>query len=156
VTTKPTGFAQLESELSVLFRRARQVFRTAAVEVHPDLTVASYATLTHVVERGPIRAATLVDHFGTDKGTMSRQLAQLAKLGLVRRTQDPDDGRAQAVTATPAALDRCARAHEHSRARLRRRMTGWPADRVDRFADLLHEFNVALAIDLTDADSRAS
>ena len=138
---------QLESELSVLFRRARELFRTTAVDVHPELNVTGYATLVRVVEEGPLRASTLVDYFGTDKGSMSRQLAQLERLGLVRRTKDPADGRAQVVSATPDAIRRTALARERGRARLRRRISDWESTRVDTFAALLHEFNAALRSD---------
>lgn len=140
----PKAAPQLESELGVLFRRARELFKMTAVDIHPELNVTGYATLLRVVEEGPLRASELVDYFGTDKGSMSRQLAQLEKLGLVRRTKDPDDGRAQAVVATADAVQRTALARERSRGRLRSRISGWEADRLDAFTTLLHEFNEAL------------
>lgn len=143
----PATAPQLESELGVLFRRARELFRTTAADIHPELNVTGYAILSRIVEDGPLRAATLVDYFGTDKGSMSRQLGQLEKLGLVRRTQDPDDGRAQVVSATPDAVRRSRLARERSRRRLRQRVSGWEAERVDMFTALLHEFNAALASD---------
>jgi DNA-binding MarR family transcriptional regulator len=138
---------QLESELRVLFRRARELFRTTAADVHPELNVTGYATLMRVVEDGPLRASALVCYFGTDKGSMSRQLAQLEKLGLVRRTRDPDDGRAQVVSATPDALRRTGAARARSRARLRQRISGWEPTRLETLTALLHEFNVALTPD---------
>ncbi|MDX6298096.1 MAG: hypothetical protein QOI51_1953 [Nocardioidaceae bacterium] len=146
--TDTSGTApELESELGVLFRRAREFFRSAAADIHPELNVTGYATLIRVVEDGPLRASTLVDFFGTDKGSMSRQLAQLEKLGLVRRTRDPHDGRAQVVSATAAAVRRTAAARGRSRALLRQRISGWEPERLDTFTALLHELNSALASD---------
>lgn len=135
----------LESELSTLFRRSREIFQKAASDVHPELTMSTYSTLIRVVEEGPLRATSLVDYFGTDKGSMSRQVAHLERLGLVRRSQDPDDGRAQVLRATALAVRRCARARERSRAAMRARVADWSERHTASFAAMLHEFNDAMS-----------
>ncbi len=147
MTDGSNGVRQLQTELAVLVRRVREVIKVAAVDVHPDLNVTAYATLLRLVDEGPQRASALVDLFGTDKGSMSRQLANLETLGLVCRTRDPADGRAQVVRATATAVRRCAKARDRSRTLLQDRITGWDEQQIDEFAQHLHEFNTALARD---------
>ncbi len=76
----------------------------------------------------------------SDPSTVSRQIAQLVKLGLVERTADPEDGRATLIAATAEGL----RVFEENRRcrneRIAELIDGWdPADR-HRFADLLGRF----------------
>ena len=96
------GLARIQNEMTLLFRRARVYFQSSAQVAHPELQSAAYALLAFLVDGGPMRASALVDHFGTDKGAISRQLGQLETLGLVHRLPDPADGRAQLVEATDA------------------------------------------------------
>lgn len=143
--TPSPAMRALETELTVLFRRSREIFQSAASDVHPELTMSSYATLIRVVEEGPLRASDLVEYFGTDKGSMSRQVAHLERLGLVRRTKDPADGRAQVLRATALAKRRSTRARERSRAAMRARIATWSEPRTASFAALVHDFNLAMA-----------
>ena len=111
----------------LLFRRARVYFQSSAQVAHPELQSAAYALLAYLVDGGPMRASALVDHFGTDKGAISRQLAQLETLGLVHRLPDPADGRAQLVEATEFGTQRCAEARSHSRKRMHDQLDSWDA-----------------------------
>jgi DNA-binding MarR family transcriptional regulator len=68
---------------------------------HPDaLERATYHLLVHLVRGGPRRAGALAEEVHSDPSTISRQIAQLVKLGLVERTADPDDRRATLLAAT--------------------------------------------------------
>ena len=58
---------------------------------------------------GPLRAGDLVTRLGQDKSTVSRQVAKLVELGLVDRTADPVDGRAQVLAPSPEGSARLAR-----------------------------------------------
>jgi len=142
-TTSP-AICRLEAELGTLMRRAREVHRTLAEEVHPDLGPTGYLTLARLVDAGPLRAAELVDYFGLDKGAVSRQLTHLESLGLIRRTPDPEDGRAHVIAATAAGEQRRAAARDRQRLRLRNHISTWDSRYIDDLADLLHEFNASM------------
>jgi DNA-binding MarR family transcriptional regulator len=108
---------------------------------HPDAVErATYILLVHLVKDGPQRAGALAESVHSDPSTVSRQLAQLVRLGMVERTADPEDGRATLVAATAEGR----RVFEENRrtrnAHIAALIAGWdPADR-HRFADLLGRF----------------
>lgn len=108
---------------------------------HPDAVErATYILLVHLVKDGPQRAGTLAESVHSDPSTVSRQIAQLVKLGLVERTADPQDGRATLVGATVEGV-RVFEENRHNRnAHIAALIADW--DRADRhrFADLLSRF----------------
>ena len=89
MTSRPESLRQLEREVGVMIRRIRRVIGDRARAVHDDLQPASYLMLSWLAEEGPVRASSMVDHFGIDKGAVSRQLQHLVDLGLIERTRDP-------------------------------------------------------------------
>ena len=102
----PHGHADLERELTRLFRRARATSGAIATEVHPDLDPASYTVLVTVVELSEslpdgVRAADVGDHLRLHKSTMSRNITVLERLGLIERLPSPDDARARLLHITP-------------------------------------------------------
>lgn len=133
--------ALIQGELSLLFRRARVYFRSAAQDAHPELQMAAYALLAYLVDEGPLRASGLVDYFGTDKSAISRQLAQLESLGFVHRLPDPADGRAQLVEATEVGIERCQAARTKSALRMRDRLQHWDESEIAELGRLLAKFN---------------
>ena len=139
------ALARIQNEMILLFRRARVYFQSSAQIAHPELQSAAYALLAYLVDGGPLRASALVDHFGTDKGAISRQLAQLETIGLVHRLPDPADGRAQLVEATELGTQRCAAARSHSRNRMREQIGSWDEADVRQLGALLAKLNGSLA-----------
>jgi DNA-binding MarR family transcriptional regulator len=96
---------------------------------HPDAVErATYHLLVHLVKDGPRRASALAEAVHSDPSTISRQIGQLVRLGLVERTADPEDGRATLLAATAEGR----RVFEENR-----RM------RNERFAELLADWPVA-------------
>ena len=134
----------LEREVGVLIRRVRRVIGERARSVHEDLQPASYLMLSWLADEGPMRASSMVDHFGIDKGAVSRQLQHLVDLGLVERTPDPDDGRATLVAASDDAVRRLADVSEHRRKWLDERLGDWTTDELETFAVTLEKYNRAL------------
>jgi DNA-binding MarR family transcriptional regulator len=63
------------------------------------------SALATLIESGPQRAGALAETEGITAPAMTRILNSLVDLGYVERTQDPADGRAQLVVATPAGTD---------------------------------------------------
>jgi DNA-binding MarR family transcriptional regulator len=135
------AFVHLEREIGLLLRRARAIQTRLASELHPDLDGASYGLLALLQDAGPLRASDLVARLGLDKSTVSRQVANLATLGLVDRTADPDDGRAQVLTPSAEGSARLARIREARRARWEQDLSDWPADDVATLGELLARLN---------------
>ena len=144
MTDRTSSLRQVEHELGVLIRRVRRVIGDRARAVHPDLQPATYLLLTQLDESGPLRAAALVDATGVDKGAISRQVQQLVDLGLLTRTQDPDDGRATLLQVTDDAHVRLGQVQRDRRRRFDRRLGEWSDADLADFATRLADYNAAL------------
>ena len=135
------SFVRLEREIGLLLRRARAISTRLAAELHPDLDGAAYGLLALLQDAGPLRASDLVSRLGLDKSTVSRQVSALVGLGLVDRTADPLDGRAQVLTPSAEGSARLEDIRAARRARWEADLSDWPADDVARLADLLGRLN---------------
>ena len=132
---------RVETQLGTLLRRTRTFVAASAADVHPELGITSYSMLSRLLDAGPMRASELVEIFGTDKATISRQAAHLEKIGLVAREPDPTDRRAQTITVTVEGRRRMQAARRRNRRRLRAGLSEWdPAD-VRELGRLLEKFN---------------
>ena len=126
-----------------LIRLVRLIERTQAHyhSERPDAVErATYILLVHLVKDGPQRAGALAESVHSDPSTISRQIAQLVKLGLVERTADPEDGRATLLAATTEGV-RVFQENRRSRnERIAALIAPWdPAERT-LFAELLGRF----------------
>jgi len=135
------AFVRLEREIGLLLRRSRAIQARLAGELHPELDGASYGLLALLQDAGPQRASDLVTRLGLDKSTVSRQVAGLAALGLVDRTADPEDGRAQVLTPSAEGAARLARVREARRTRWEQDLSDWPASDVSTLGELLARLN---------------
>ncbi|WP_300010397.1 MarR family winged helix-turn-helix transcriptional regulator [Pseudonocardia sp.] len=108
---------------------------------HPDaLERATYILLVHLVKDGPQRAGALAESVHSDPSTISRQVAQLVKVGYVERTADPEDGRATLLAATVEGRRVFEENRRNRNERIAALIASWdPADR-SRFAALLGRF----------------
>jgi DNA-binding MarR family transcriptional regulator len=135
------SFVRLEREIGLLLRRSRAISARLAGQLHPDLDGAAYGLLALLQDSGPLRASDLVLRLGLDKSTVSRQVSHLVDLGLVDRTADPVDGRAQVLTPSPEGAARLRRIREARRARWESDLADWPASDVARLGELLGRLN---------------
>ncbi len=135
------AFGRLEREIALLLRRARVISERLAGELHPDLDGSAYGLLAVLQDLGPLRAGDLVARLGQDKSTVSRQVTKLVELGLVDRTADPVDGRAQVLAPSSEGSARLARIREARRARWAADLADWPTDDVAMLAELLARIN---------------
>lgn len=135
------AFVRLEREIALLLRRSRAISARLAGELHADLDGAAYGLLALLEDAGPLRASDLVTRLGLDKSTVSRQVASLVELGLVDRTADPADGRAQVLTASAEGSSRLARIREVRRARWESDLGHWPTEDVAVLGELLGRLN---------------
>lgn len=140
--SKQAALEQVEHEIVSLLRRARRAALTNATLVHPDLSAGPFAILQHVAAdpRG-VRPSAVCEHFGLDKGSVSRQVQTLVALGLVERRPDPSDGRAQVVVATADAELRLKRLLAARRARFQGRLADWTARDLLDLAEVLTRYN---------------
>ena len=102
--------ADIEQELSALFRRSRSASLRLARRVHPDMDAAGYALISQIElgmssGRAGVRASDVAQALGLDKSTVSRGITQLENLGLIERVGDPDDGRARLLRLTATGAD---------------------------------------------------
>ena len=142
VPVDPHGsFVRLEREIALLLRRSRAISTRLAGQLHPDLDGAAYGLLALLEDAGPLRASDLVLRLGLDKSTVSRQIGTLVDLGLVDRTADPADGRAQVLTPSAEGSARLAEIRSVRRARWEADLSGWPDEDVAALAELLNRLN---------------
>jgi len=87
----------------------------------------------------------VVEAIGVDKATVSRQIAQLQDLGLVTRTSDPSDRRAQSVALTDVGQSKVGDLTKRRRAEFMERLDDWSAADLELLADYLARYNASLA-----------
>lgn len=141
---KSDSLRHIERELGVLIHRVRRRTVISSPAVHPDLQPAAMPVLVFVVDHEGVRASEVVDHFGIDKGAVSRHVAHLESLGLLTRAGDPDDGRAQILVATDLGRERIAAVRAERRRVVAGRLADWTAEDLSALADLLARYNTSL------------
>ncbi|MDH6213887.1 MarR family winged helix-turn-helix transcriptional regulator [Streptomyces pseudovenezuelae] len=108
VTDPPEGIsdsaARAARDLRVVFSRLRRRIRVVAE--NEELTPPQVSALTLVAKQGAATASALATAEGVRPQSMATTLAALDRQGMIRRTQDPDDGRRQLVTLTDAGRRR--------------------------------------------------
>jgi DNA-binding MarR family transcriptional regulator len=97
-------------------------------------------TLAHC---GPSRLTTVAERTGLDPSTVSRQVADLEKAGLLAREADPEDRRAMQLKATPAGQQLLERLSLGRRRRVERLLSDWHPDDIATFGRLLAQLNEA-------------
>jgi DNA-binding MarR family transcriptional regulator len=102
---------------------------------------AAYGLLFQLVKDGPRRSSMLAETACVDPSTVSRQVAQLVKAGLVERQSDPEDGRASLLVATESGQAVYAAKHEHRQRLFARLLENWSTEDVDALTSLLTRFN---------------
>jgi DNA-binding MarR family transcriptional regulator len=144
VSRKALSLQSIEREIGVLLHRVRRTTLENARTIHPDLQPAGYSILLFVIDRDGTRASDIVDHFGIDKGAVSRQVAHLERLGLVERSSDPHDRRAHTLVASSVGVERVRALREQRRSVFAGRLSAWTAADLSEFAEQLRRYNASL------------
>ena len=97
-------------EALIRFNRSLRARGADWTNVVQDLTRGDIVTLGVLESRGSIRPGQIANALLVDPSVVSRQLAGLARLGLIHRGADPADRRAELITLTPEGRDRLHRA----------------------------------------------
>lgn len=137
-------FSNLEKEFSTVLLHARQSIVRRAKAIHPDLQVPGFRILALLMTDDSQQQGALADRLQLDKATISRLVRHLEALGLITRSSDPTDGRAQLVTLTKKARDGWKASALDVRQKLRSHLEDWQRDDLVRFTNLMHKLNTSL------------
>ena len=94
--------------------------------LHP----AAGALLADVVARGECRVSDLAEHRVVDTSVVSRQIAQLQKVGLVDRRPSPSDGRVALISPTERGVQVLAGWKQRQSEMIRDALDGWDDERL--------------------------
>jgi len=97
-----------------------------------ELTRTQASALATITRRGPIRISEVAEIEGVNPTMLSRIVGKLEDAGLLRRTPDPDDGRAARVEATPAGAAETLRLRAERTELLARHLASMPPDEAGR------------------------
>ena len=142
--TKAESLLRIERELRVLVHRLRRRSAQSAAAVHPELQPAALPVLMFVVDNEGVRASDVVEHFGIDKGAISRHVVHLEGLGLLARACDPDDRRAQILVPTDEGRDRVLAVRADRRKEMAGRLERWSVGELTALADQLTRYNASI------------
>jgi DNA-binding MarR family transcriptional regulator len=142
-----TSMRRIEAELLILLRRVRRTTADNARLVHPDLPATGYRVLMFVVDNEPTRAADVVEALDLDKGVVSRQVGHLQQLGLLSRTEDPEDRRAHQLVLSDEGRKRLGLLRDRRRDELASRLSDWSPASLAAFADQLGRYNASFETD---------
>ncbi|HLL63600.1 MAG TPA: MarR family winged helix-turn-helix transcriptional regulator [Propionibacteriaceae bacterium] len=140
--TAPIGRAQLTAELLDNLMGVGRRFRRPSAD--GMVYAGSFWLLKSLLGGGPVRPTDLAASMGLDISTISRHLAQLHRAGLVERSVDPDDRRAQLVQLTPTGRTAVDAALASRRALLERGLSSWADDDVEQLHRLITRMLVSL------------
>ncbi|MCO1655260.1 MarR family winged helix-turn-helix transcriptional regulator [Pseudonocardia humida] len=97
-----------------------------------ELTRTQASALATIARLGPLRISELAEIEGVNPTMLSRIVGKLEDGGLLRRSQDPDDGRAARVEATAAGAAEAARLRTERTELLARHLASLPPDEAGR------------------------
>lgn len=105
---------------------------------------ALFPLLVGIEKLGPIGVVELADRAGRDYTTVSRQVAKLESLGLVKRQEGPTDRRVRIATVTPKGKA-MTELVDAARERMGRKIfKSWEAEEMDDLVRLMRKFADAL------------
>lgn len=88
--------------------------------------ISSVAALATIERLGPLTPSELADSEGVKRPTATRIVAKLESEGLVKRADDPEDGRCSLISATAEGSELLGRLRERKDAYLARRLVELP------------------------------
>ena len=102
------------------------VLRLSRLPVDEPVDKAGLAVLHETRRLGMVRPSDLAAQMRLDLSTISRHLRSLEQQGMVQRTADPDDARAQRISITVRGGEVLARLMDHRAASIRAAIAHWP------------------------------
>ncbi len=131
--------AERGGQLVLDLTRVVKLLRAVNISVprFDDAVEASAHPLLFALHDGPARVTDLATRVHTDVSVVSRQVSQLETRGLITKVPDPDDGRANLVTLTPAGTELVSRVFDRSGEWMARLLEDWTPDQTDTFSSNL-------------------
>lgn len=134
-----------QHEVAVFARRAEQTRLGGLGPARNSMDRAAYLLLSRLDQEGPTGVKALAAGMGIDSSTVTRQVAPLVESGLVKRTADPDDGRAVVLRLSPRGSDRLEEVRSSRRRLIHLLTETWTEEEREVFCALLSRFNSAMA-----------
>jgi DNA-binding MarR family transcriptional regulator len=131
--------AAVQRELTVFARRVRGVPQ----RLHQELPFVAYSMLSSIDAADGCRSVDLAVLYRLDKSTVSRQVGDLERRGLVTKRADPERGRGRVLTVTPAGRALLQDAAATRQAELAHRVAAWSDQELAAFAAALQRYNAA-------------
>ena len=94
-----------------------------------------------------MRLTDIAASVGVGKPSVSRQIAMLEQLGLVQKEADPLDGRAQAISLTPAGTQQLVNAQTARKQAFHELMADWDVSDLEQLGHLIAQLNATYAKD---------
>jgi len=113
------------------------VLRLSRLPVDEPVDKAGLAVLHELRRLGTVRPSDLAAQMRLDLSTISRHLRSLEQQGMVQRTADPDDARAQRISITERGGDVLTRVLGHRAATIRDAIAHWPESDRSALSQLL-------------------
>lgn len=132
-----TRTASVESLIHALLSISRLMRQRRQGET---LDTGSFWLLKTLAASGPLRVTDLAACTNLDPSTVSRHVAQLDGAGLIERTPDPVDGRAQRVKVSAPGAEKIEAAMRSRRALVERCLESWEARDLEELDRLLTRF----------------
>jgi DNA-binding MarR family transcriptional regulator len=105
-----------------------------------SLEPGTFWLLKSLASQGSMRVTDLAGCAHLDTSTVSRHVAQLQRAGLIERTRDPADGRAQRVELTPSGRHQLTESLALRHALLTKSMQHWDIEDIAELDRLLARF----------------
>lgn len=140
-TSRHDDTAAILRDLIVISRRGIADARSAAV----SLNMTEQSILGYIVDHPGCRSVDIAAAYRLNRSTVSRQLARLVQLGVVREIADDERtaGRGRPLELTDAGWQAYRDALDLLQAVVDRHLDGWNDAEVARFAHDLGRFNAA-------------
>jgi DNA-binding MarR family transcriptional regulator len=137
------------------FRNSR-VLEGLASKAGARLTRATFDVLAVINRQGTIRVSRLAERLEVDQSTVSRQIRPLEELGLIVRSEDPDDRRVVWLTVTDAGREVIQRVKKMVHDNVEAALATWSPDDRELLGTLLERFRRSVldlsVLDLPPAD----
>lgn len=131
--------ADIEYEQMLLSR-----FTVAQHRAGDGLDRSVYLLMSRIATQGPMSISELSMAFRLDASTLQRQTTVAVRDGFLERILDPAGSAARKFSLTTLGETRLREVSEHSVSALERILADWPDADVNKFAELMHRFNVSI------------
>lgn len=103
-----------------------------------------YLLMSRIEVQGPMSIGEMSMVFLLDASTLQRQTTTAVRDGYLERILDPAGSVARKFALTGLGQQRLTEVREHSVSAIDRITSDWPAEEVNKFAELLHKFNTSI------------